>query len=33
MTLNGKLSQKDLLPYILAQITGGVCALELFKVI
>jgi len=33
MTLNGKLSKTHLLPYILAQITGGVCALELLKVI
>lgn len=33
MTLNGKLSKTHLLPYILAQITGGVCAYELLKVI
>jgi len=33
MTLNGKLSKPHLLPYILAQITGGVCAYELLKVI
>lgn len=33
MTLNGKLSKNDLLPYILAQIMGGVCAFELLKAI
>ena len=33
MTLNGKLSKNHLLPYILALITGGVCAFELLKVI
>ena len=33
MTLNGKLSKAKLLPYILAQIMGGVCAFELLKAI
>jgi aquaporin Z len=33
MTLNGKLSKTQLLPYILAQITGAVCAFELLKII
>ena len=33
MTLNGKLSKNHLLPYILAQITGAVCAFELLKAI
>jgi len=33
MTLNGKLSKTHLLPYILAQITGAVCAFELLKII
>lgn len=33
MTLNGKLPKAQLLPYILAQIMGGVCAFELLKAI
>ena len=31
MVAAGKLSSSDLLPYILAQIAGGMVALELFK--
>ena len=31
MAAAGKMSQKDLLPYILVQIAGGLVALELFK--
>jgi len=31
MVAAGKLPSDDLLPYILAQIAGGLCALELYK--
>ena len=31
MYLGGKLSQEDLIPYIIAQISGGIVALELHK--
>jgi len=31
MTTAGKLPSSDLLPYIVAQITGGLVALELYK--
>ena len=31
MTAAGKLPLKDLLPYILVQVAGGLCALELSK--
>ena len=31
MSAAGKLSSKDLLPYILAQVAGGLAALELYK--
>jgi aquaporin Z len=31
MVAAGKLSKKDLLPYILSQVAGGLCALELYK--
>ena len=31
MVAAGKLSSTDLLPYVLAQISGGLVALELFK--
>ena len=31
MVAAGKMSSSDLLPYILAQIAGGMVALELFK--
>jgi aquaporin Z len=31
MVSAGKLSKKDLLPYILSQVAGGLCALELYK--
>ncbi len=31
MSAGGKLSSKDLLPYILAQVAGGLAALELYK--
>ena len=31
MSAAGKLSPKDLLPYILAQVAGGLAALELYK--
>ena len=31
MFLKGNLSMKDLVPYILAQVAGGVVALEIFK--
>ena len=31
MTAAGKLLLKDLLPYILVQVAGGLCALELSK--
>lgn len=31
MVAAGKLSSSDLLPYVLAQIAGGLVALELFK--
>tara|TARA_B100001027_G_C16157395_1_gene280972 strand:- start:15 stop:290 length:276 start_codon:yes stop_codon:yes gene_type:complete len=33
MTAAGKLPLTDLLPYILAQVAGGLCALELSKFI
>jgi glycerol uptake facilitator-like aquaporin len=33
MTVAGKLSKKDLLPYILAQVAGGLTALQLKKVL
>ena len=33
MAVAGKLPMKDLLPYILAQVMGGLCALELSKYI
>jgi glycerol uptake facilitator-like aquaporin len=31
MAAAGKLSMKDLLPYIVAQVAGGLAALELYK--
>ena len=31
MYLGGKLSQEDLIPYIIAQVSGGIVALELHK--
>ena len=31
MTAAGKLPMKDLVPYILAQVAGGLCAFELSK--
>ena len=31
MVAAGKLAKKDLLPYILSQVAGGLAALELFK--
>ena len=31
MAMAGKMNMKDLAPYILAQIAGGLAALELFK--
>jgi len=31
MTVAGKSEQKDMLPYILAQVSGGLLALELYK--
>ena len=31
MAAAGKLSSKDLLPYVLAQVAGGLAALELFR--
>jgi aquaporin Z len=31
MALAGRLSMKDLLPYVLAQVSGGLVALEMFK--
>jgi len=31
MVAAGKLSKKDLLPYILSQVAGGLCALEMYK--
>lgn len=31
MTMAGKLSQKDALPYIMAQLAGGFAALEAYK--
>lgn len=31
MAVSGRLSMKDLLPYILAQVSGGLVALEMFK--
>lgn len=31
MVAAGKLSKNDLLPYILSQVAGGLCALELYK--
>ena len=31
MTAAGKLPMKDLVPYILAQVVGGLCAFELSK--
>jgi len=31
MVAAGKLPSDDLLPYVLAQIAGGLCALELYK--
>jgi len=31
MTAAGKLPRKDLLPYVVAQIAGGLTALELYK--
>ena len=31
MTAKGKLSSSDLLPYVLAQVAGGLAALELHK--
>jgi glycerol uptake facilitator-like aquaporin len=33
MTVAGKLSKKDLLPYIIAQVAGGLTALQLKKVL
>ncbi len=33
MAVAGKLPMKDLLPYILAQVMGGLCAIELSKYI
>lgn len=33
MTFAGKLSKKDLLPYIVAQVAGGLTALQLKKVL
>lgn len=31
MTVAGKLPKKDLLPYVIAQVAGGLCAFELSK--
>jgi aquaporin Z len=31
MAMAGKMNMKDLAPYILAQVSGGLAALELFK--
>lgn len=31
MYLGGKLTQEDLIPYIIAQVSGGIVALELHK--
>ena len=31
MYLGGKLSQEDLIPYIIAQVSGGIVSLELHK--
>ena len=31
MAVAGRLSMKDLLPYVLAQVSGGLVALEMFK--
>ena len=31
MTAAGKLPKKDLVPYIVAQVAGGLAALELYK--
>ena len=31
MTAAGKLPKKDLLPYVVAQVAGGLAALELYK--
>ena len=31
MTMSNKLSRKDLLPYILSQVAGGLAAFELYK--
>ena len=31
MSSAGKLNSKDLLPYVLAQVAGGIAALELFR--
>ena len=31
MAMSGKMNMKDLAPYVVAQIAGGLAALELFK--
>ena len=31
MAMSGKMNMKDLAPYVIAQIAGGLAALELFK--
>ena len=31
MAVAGRLSMKDLLPYVLAQVSGGLVALEMYK--